>query len=95
MAKKSAPTPDPKNVLALEVSDWGGKSPERIMAEVSQSPTAANTVTARAFAAGTFGAVGLTDAMAAMREKVGRVKSGNMEEMEALLVAQARNCFPA
>lgn len=84
-----APAPDPKKNLRINVSDYGGKSADRIMAEVSQSPLAANAATARAFGAGSFGEIGISDAVDAMRDKAGKVKAGNMEEMESLLVAQA------
>lgn len=87
--KKSAPTPDPKGVLRLRESDYPGKTQDRVMAEISQSPIAANAATSMIFSRGTFGDVGISDALDAMREKAEKVQAGDMADMESLLVAQA------
>ena len=87
--KKAAPSPDSKKVININESDYDGKSHDQVIAEISQSPIAANATTAKAFAAGSFGEVGISDAMDAMREKVVKVQTGDMTDMESLLVAQA------
>lgn len=90
MAKKTAaPVIDPKNQLTLRESDYLGKSRERIEAESSQSAIHANAQTARIFARGTFGVSDLTHSVEALKEKVERVKAGDLSEAEAMLFSQA------
>lgn len=90
MAKKSTvPATDPKKSLTLRASDYPGKSQDRVMAELSQSPIAGNVCTSMAFSKGNFGELGITDAIEAMRGKVEKVQAGSMADMESLLVAQA------
>ena len=72
----------------LEVPEQPGKSEERILAEVAFMPAALNAVTAREFASA-FGELSVTDCVAVMREKVAKVKGGDLADVEAVLTAQA------
>jgi hypothetical protein len=83
------PEIDPRDILQLSDVECEGMSPDRAEAEVAQSAIHTNAQTARTFAAGTYGPTDWTEAAAAMREKVAKVKSGDLSGMEAMLVAQA------
>ena len=66
-----------------------GKTKERQLAEFGLSPAIANSFTAQKFAHGTFGEICIPDAVAVIREKVKRVQSGDLSDIEATLTAQA------
>lgn len=90
MAKKpAAPVPEPNNQLELRMDEYPGKTQERAWAEHIQSPIVANAVTAWTFSKGVFGASGLNDAVEVLREKADKVKTGDLSDMEAVLVGQA------
>lgn len=59
------------------------------MAEAGQSSVMTNAITALTFAKGTFGELDLGASDEVMREKVARVKAGDLSGVEATLVAQA------
>lgn len=65
------------------------KTKERQRAELGLSPAIANSFTTQKFAHGTFGEILVPDAVAVMREKVKRVQSGDLSDIEATLTAQA------
>lgn len=75
------------NTLRLPCPE--GKSEERAMAEIGLSAVTANASTSRIFSQGTFGELGLTEAVAVMREKAEKVQSGDLSDVEATLTAQA------
>lgn len=85
---KSAATNASKS-NTLTVTRKEGKSRERNIAELSASPTAANAITARAFAKGSFGEIDLTESIYVMREAADKVKAGDLGDVEARLTAQA------
>ena len=86
-SKQIAPKASTANVL--NVSEEKGKSPERQKAELGLSSTVANAVTSTTFAKGSFGALGLTESVGVIREKIAKVKAGDLSEVEATLIAQA------
>ncbi len=73
----------------LTVIEKEGKSRERKIAELGLSPVVANTITARTFGKGTFGELDLGESIEVMREKTGKVKAGDLSEVEETLSAQA------
>lgn len=87
--KKLTPANAPKNCLTLNASDYPNKTHAEVIAELSQSPLVANACTVMTFSKGTFGESGISESVAAMKEKADKVKAGNSDEMESLLVAQA------
>ncbi|QIF09192.1 hypothetical protein G5A69_09840 [Ralstonia mannitolilytica] len=66
-----------------------GKRRERLLAEVGLSPVIGNAQTARTFAHGTVGELGLQEVTNVMREKVGKVQAGDLSGVEETLIAQA------
>lgn len=80
---------DPRDILQLSEVECEGMNPDRAEAEVAQSTIHTNAQTARTFAAGTYGTTDWTEAAAAMRDKVAKVKAGDLSDMEAMLVSQA------
>lgn len=87
--KASKPTVDPKNVLRVDFEDFPGKSEEYAKAEIAQSPVYSNAITARRFSVGSVGISDLTNSIDVLREKVARVKAGDLQDLEAMLVSQA------
>lgn len=73
----------------LTVTENEGKSQERMMAELGLSPIVANTNTVRKFGKGAFGELDLSESIDVMREKIDKVKAGNLSDVEATLTAQA------
>ena len=86
-ATASAPAPAKANVLTVTQEE--GKTRERQKAELGLSSTVANAVTSSNFAQGSFGVVALSEAVGVMREKIARVKAGDLSDVEATLTAQA------
>lgn len=86
-SKLTATTRQKGNVLTITAEE--GKSRERQLAELGLSPAIANAVTSSNFAQGSFGVIDLSESIGVMREKIAKVKSGDMSEVEATLIAQA------
>ena len=84
-----APAPAPAKANVLTVTREEGKTRERQKAELGLSSTVANAVTSSNFAKGSFGVVELSEAVGVMREKIARVKAGDLSDVEATLTAQA------
>jgi hypothetical protein len=71
--------------VAVEV----GKSRKRKLVELNLSPFVANANTARIFGQGSFGELDLGESISVMGERVGRIKDGDLSDVEATLTAQA------
>lgn len=78
-----------KNANAVSMPEHDGKSSARLFAEASISPLADNALTAFTFAGDTFNGVDKFELIEAMQEKTGKVLSGDLSEVEAMLIAQA------
>lgn len=87
--KSTAPASAPAKANVLTVTEDEGKTRERQKAELGLSPVVANAVTSSNFAKGSFGMVELSEAVGVMREKVAKVKAGDLSDVEATLTAQA------
>lgn len=85
--KLTAPAPAKANVLTVVEEE--GKTRERQKAELGLSSAIANAVTSSNFAQGSFGVIDLSESIGVMREKIAKVKAGDMSEVEATLIAQA------
>ena len=79
----------PRTGKTVSLLKQEGKSAERQRAEFGMSPVVGNVATASSFAKGSFGALELADCIDVMDEKVGRVKAGDLSDVEATLTAQA------
>lgn len=86
-SKSGAATASKANTLTVTENE--GKSRERKMAELGLSSVVANTNTARTFGKGTFGELDLGESIDVMREKVDKVKAGDLSGVEATLTVQA------
>lgn len=82
-----APKQSTTNVLS--VPEEKGKSRERLMAELSFSPAITNSITSANFVKGSFGALDLAESVGVMKEKIAKVKVGDLSDLEATLIAQA------
>lgn len=87
--KKTKPALDAATSKTLQIKKEQGKSEERQFAEIGLSPIALNTMTARIFSRGGMGEIDITEAVSVMRDKVGKVNTGDTNELEATLTAQA------
>ncbi|MES2151463.1 MAG: hypothetical protein V4508_16930 [Pseudomonadota bacterium] len=85
--KPSATASGSANMLNVAAEE--GKSWERQKAELGLSSTVANAVTSSNFARGSFGAIELSESVGVMREKIAKVKLGDLSDVEATLIAQA------
>lgn len=74
----------------LQVPEQPGKTDARMLAECAFMPAALNTVTAREFTTN-FGELNVSDCMAVMGAKIAKAKSGDLADVEAVLLAQAYN----
>jgi len=88
-AKKQPPAKPKKDPNALLITRDKEVSEERKMAETALSATTLNTVTARNFVKSNLGEIDLTESVIVMREKVAKVKAGDLSDLEATLTAQA------
>lgn len=84
--KKTQPNKDPNALLLTRDKEI---SEDRKLAETALSATTLNTVTARNFIKPILGEIDLTEAVVVMREKVAKVKAGDLSDLEATLTAQA------
>lgn len=76
---------------SLRVPETPGKSRELRLAETAIHPTVSAAATVLCFAKGTFGALGITEAVEALNDNVAAVKGGNLSGPEAMLVSQAHS----
>lgn len=88
-AARKMTTPDKATVNTLTIKQEEGKSDALLMAEIGLSALAVNANTARIFAQGSFGAIGLDQSIDVFRRKAANVQSGDMSDVEATLTAQA------
>lgn len=88
-AKKQPPAKPKKDPNALLITRDKAVSEERKMAETALSATTLNAVTARNFVKPNLGEIDLTESVILMREKVAKVKAGDLSDLEATLTAQA------
>ncbi len=88
-AATRATTVDDVQANTLRAPALAGKSRERAMAELALNPVMTNASIARTFAKDSMGTIDLTESLAVMREKVERVKAGDLSEVEATLILQA------
>lgn len=65
------------------------QSKEATIAAMVMDGVTGNAITARAFAKGNFGALDLTECVAAVHKTVGQVQGGDIKPIEAILAAQA------
>ena len=86
---KSKPAKDTPKSTTLRVTDDPGESRELKMARLSLDAVVTNAQTSLTFSKGTFGEIGLTEAVEAMRAKAAKIKAGDLSELEATLTAQA------
>lgn len=87
--KRKSTAPAPANANVLTVTEEEGKTRERQKAELGLSSIVANAVTSSNFAKGSFGVIELSEAVRVMREKIAKVKAGDLSDVEATLTAQA------
>ena len=87
--KSKGNTPKASAANTLTVISEKGKSDDRKMAELCQSPIVANANTARTFAQGSFGTISLNESISVLREKAAKVRTGDLSEVEDTLTAQA------
>ncbi len=86
---KKTRTPKPKDPNNLRVIEQEQESKEKQTARLGLSPVVVGALTAARFAGGAFGSIDVTEAVAVTRERIGKVKSGDMSGVEATLTAQA------
>ena len=91
MVAKAKPKPatDTPKSTTLRVTEEPGESRELKMARLSLDAVVTNAQTSLTFSKGTFGEIGLTEAVEAMRAKAAKIKAGDLSELEATLTAQA------
>lgn len=87
--KKPATGPSASKANILTMRQEKGKSSERMMAELALASPAASFYTARTFAKGRFGELGITESVAVMAEQLNKVRSGDLSGGEGMLMAQA------
>lgn len=90
----SSPTPPdapqpPVGASVLEVPVSPGQTPEQAIAALALSATLPNAMTARFFAAPSFGPLDINASVDALQSACNQATSGNLADMEALLAAQA------
>jgi hypothetical protein len=86
---KKASTPKPKDPNNLRENRREQESEEKQTARLGLSPVVVGALTAARFAGGAFGSIDVTEAVAVTRERIGKVKSGDMSGVESTLMAQA------
>jgi len=84
--KAPAAKANPNQML---VTNDKAKTKDRQMAEISLSAVTLNAVTARSFTKHQMGETDLTETISVMREKVSKVNTGDLSELEATLTAQS------
>lgn len=75
--------------MALRVKDVRGQSREQQQAKIGMSSVVVNAATSQEFASRIVGDIDLAECAAVMVEKVRKVQSGDLSELEAILTAQA------
>ena len=86
LQKKTPANASDKNTLAIKHDNE--KSKERRLAEVGLSTNILNTATASNFTKSVVGEINFTEAVEVMKEKVNKVKAGDLTDIEATLTAQ-------
>lgn len=79
----------PSTANTIKVIEEEGESKEHQIARLGLSPTVAAAVTATKFAKGAVGEMDLTETVAVVRDRVRKVKEGDLSDVEATLTAQA------
>ena len=79
--------PNSKNNLVTKNHD--GRPRDQVLAELGLSSIFPNANTARSFARGVAGELGLTESVSVVRQAVATVQSGNLSGVDAMLTAQA------
>ena len=79
----------PNEANNLKVIEREGESQARRAAKLGLSPVVVGAFTATWFAKGAIGEIDITEAVAVMRERINKVKNGDMSGVEATLTAQA------
>jgi len=87
-AKKKTPATNKSNPNELSVVMDKDKSKERKFAEIGLSAPILNAATSRSFTQNILGVTDLTETINVMKEKVGKVNTGDLTELEATLAAQ-------
>ena len=93
-AMKKTRTPKPKapkpgQVNNTKVATQEGESPARRAAQLGLSPVIVGTLTAATFAQSAVGIIDINEAVIVARERVDRVREGNLSYVEATLTVQA------
>ena len=86
LQKKTPAKASDKNMLAIKHDNE--KSKERQLAEIGLSANILNAATARDFTKSIVGEIDFTEATAVMKEKVNKVKAGDLAGLEGTLTAQ-------
>jgi hypothetical protein len=86
MSKTKVSTTSSNKLTIVEDKE---KTHQRQVAEIGLSCVASNMFTALKYAKGSFGELDITDSMNVMLDRIAKVNSGDLSEMEATLVAQA------
>jgi hypothetical protein len=92
MKKTSTPkpkAPKPGQASNTEVTTQEGESPARRAAQLGLSPVIVGTLTAATFAQSAVGKIDINEAVIVARERVDRVREGNLSYVEATLTVQA------
>lgn len=76
-----------KNIL--QIKQEKDKTQDRQFAEISLSAITLNTLTTVNYSIGSMGEISITDAVAVMKDKVNRVNTGDLSQLESALTAQA------
>ena len=88
-AVPAAPAAVPTAKNAVSVEGKPGQTEDRVIAEVSLSPTNSSALTAATFSQYTFGQLSLQDVLQVMCDKAAKVNTGDLKEAESMLAAQA------
>src|SRR5450830_1625704 len=77
------------NPNTVQITHDKAKTKDRQFAEIGLSAVTLNSVTARSFTKHQMGETDLTETISVMREKVSKVNTGDLSELEATLTAQS------
>jgi hypothetical protein len=77
------------NPNTVQITQDTAKTKDRQIAEIGLSAVTLNSVTARNFTKYQMGETDLTETISVMREKVSKVNTGDLSELEATLTAQS------
>lgn len=88
MTTKVKALPAKSNIDELRIKGEEGKSEKRQIAEAGLSESILNSVTARKFNKVTIGDTDLNETIYVMKEKIAKVNTGDLSNLEATLTAQ-------